>query len=188
MLRRGLDRLRPAPAALPLTRNEFYRLAGACPAYAQELARLDPQRVNLRACNDFNNWLRHARRYDLLVPLIHDVTFARPIARWQLATLGLLLMVVLWLVLPGRVERTVFLLVVNSLMFMIISLFMLPESLYGTTVEMIEAKVLRVVLALEDLLQHDTLQFTDAAFFKARDHLEAARVELRQQLDAAHRT
>jgi hypothetical protein len=188
VLRRGLDWLRPAPEPLPLTRNEFYRLASSCPAYAQELARLDPQRVNLRACHQFNDWLRHVRRYDLLAPGIRDVTFARPVARWQLAILGLLLMIALWLVLPGRVERTVFLLVVNSLMFMIISLFMLPESIYGTTVEMIEAKVLRVVLELEALLQHDALQFTDAAFFKARDNLEAARVELRQQLDAAHRT
>ena len=188
MLRRGLDRLRPAPAPLQLTRNEFYRLADSCPDYARELARLDPLRVNLRACHQFNGWLRHVRRYDLLAPRIRDVAYARPIARWQLASLGLVLMVVLWLVLPGRVERNVFLLVVNSLLFMIISLFMLPESIYGTTVEMIEAKVLRVVLELEALVQHDALQFSDAAFFKARDNLEAARVELRQQLDAAHRT
>lgn len=185
---RGFGRPRPSPASLPLTRNEFYRLAAACRTYAHDLARLEPQKVNLRACHQFNGWLRHVRRYDLLAPRIGDITYARPVARWQLAVLGLLLLLILWVALVGRVDRFIFMLVVNSLAFAILSLFMLPESLYGTTVEMIEAKVLRVVLELEALLQHDTLQFTDAAFFNARDNLEAARLELRQQLDLAHRT
>lgn len=185
---RGFGRQDSPPASLPLTRKEFYDLAAACRSYAQELARLEPQKVNLRACHQFNGWLRRVRRYDLLAPRIGDIGYARPIARWQLAILGLIVLAILWGALYGRVDRLVFMLVVNSLAFAVVALFMLPESLYGTTVELIEAKVLRVVTELEGLLLHDTLHFTDAAFFKARENLEAARVELRGQLDAAHRT
>ncbi len=65
--------------------------------------------------------------------------------------------------------------------------YFVPERFYGTTVEMIEAKVLRVVDALDRLLQSAELGLTEAAYFRVKENLEAARRELRQQIDIAHR-
>ena len=56
----------------------------------------------------------------------------------------------------------------------------IPPSLYGTSVEAIEGRVLVVVEALEGLL--DQQQFTEAAYFEVRDTLRQAAAELRQQV------
>jgi hypothetical protein len=66
-------------------------------------------------------------------------------------------------------------------------LYFVPERLYGTTVELLEGKVLRVVDELDRMLQANEIGFTEAAFFKVRDNLSAARRELREQIDLAHR-
>ena len=52
---------------------------------------------------------------------------------------------------------------------------------------MIEGKVLRIVEMLEAILQKGDLGFTEAAYFQAKENLQAARTELRQQIDLAHR-
>ena len=48
-------------------------------------------------------------------------------------------------------------------------------------------KVLRIVDTLLDLLNGGAMDFSEAAFFQARENLLAAHEELRQQIDLAHR-
>ena len=62
----------------------------------------------------------------------------------------------------------------------------IPPSLYGTSVEAIEGRVLVVVEALEGLL--DQQQFTEAAYFEVRDTLRQAAAELRQQVSLNRRS
>ena len=181
-------RLTPEPAyPIPLTRKEFYELAQFCRSYAQELASLDQSRVNLRQCHKFNAWLSRLKRYDLLAHRLRSITWARPIARWQILVLGVVFWLVLWLALPGRLDRLFITAILNVVIFLLLSLFFIPESLYGGTVEIIEGKVLRVVVALEEILQQNELQVTEAVFFQAKETLEQAHLELRQQIDLAHR-
>jgi hypothetical protein len=68
----------------------------------------------------------------------------------------------------------------------LVLLFFLPESLYGTTVELLEGKVLRIVEILEDLLFSQKMGLTEAVFFQVKENLESARHELRQQIHLAH--
>ena len=70
----------------------------------------------------------------------------------------------------------------------LVVLYLLPERLYGTTIELLEGKLLRIVDTLDGLLAENKLGFTEAAFFQVKDNLEAARRELRQQIDLAHRS
>jgi hypothetical protein len=181
-------RLTPEPAhPITLTRKDFFDLAYFCRSYAQELASLDQNRVNLRQCYKFNSWLSRIKRYDLLSHRLQNITWARPIARWQLLVLGLMFWLILWLALPGRLDRAFITLILNGMVFMLLALFFIPEGFYGGTVEMIEGKVLRVVVALEEILQRNELQVTEAVFFQAKETLEQAHLELRQQIDLAHR-
>ncbi|MEX1020832.1 MAG: hypothetical protein WDZ49_14315 [Litorilinea sp.] len=172
---------------VPLTRKEFYDLAQECHDYAVELARHEQHQVHLKHCYQFNEWLARVRRYDLLASPLKGLQPARPIARWQVMTLvggvGLALM----LALPGRVSSTLALALPYTLFFCVLILIFVPERLYGTTIELLEAKVLRVVETLEQFLMNEELGFTEAAFFKVKDNLEFARRELRQQIDLAHR-
>jgi hypothetical protein len=69
----------------------------------------------------------------------------------------------------------------------IVVMMFLPESLYGTTMELLDAKVLRVVDALLELLNSVKMNLSEAVYFKAKDNLTAAREELRLQIDLAHR-
>jgi hypothetical protein len=75
----------------------------------------------------------------------------------------------------------------SSTVFGLIILYFIPERVYGTTIELLEGKLLRVVDALDRLLTSGQVEFSEAAFFQVRENLEAARRELRQQIDLAHR-
>ena len=66
-------------------------------------------------------------------------------------------------------------------------IYFIPEHLYGTTVGLLEGRLLRIVDALDEILQRGEMGFTQAAFFQTRDNLARARRELRQQLDLAYR-
>jgi hypothetical protein len=68
----------------------------------------------------------------------------------------------------------------------VVNLF-LPEHIYGTTMELLQAKVLFIVDALLDLLNSGSMDFSEAAFYRARENLLVAHEELRQQIDLAHR-
>jgi hypothetical protein len=173
--------------AIPLTRKAIHDLALSCRDFATELARLDPRRVQLAQCYKFNQWLTSIRRYDRLGPELRDMRRARPVARWQVLTLCLVACLILYLAMAGRLERMVTVLLLNSMVLLFIAVLMTPERVYGTTVEEIEGKVLRVVLILEDLVARGEAGFTEAAHFRVKEILEEARVELRQQLDLAHR-
>jgi hypothetical protein len=185
-LRRTLRRPHP-PAPIHFDRKAFYDLATECRAYAAELANFDQDRVNLKECHRFNAWLAHLRRYDRLAPRIATIPMARPVARWQIVTLLVVVWVILALALPGIVNQQWYMVLLGGWLFTIVVAFFIPESLYGTTTELLEAKVLRVVDVLLEMLDSGMLEFTEAAFFKARENLLAAKAELRQQIDLAHR-
>lgn len=171
----------------PLTRRDFYQLAERCHTYALELANYDQTRVHLQQCHHFNEWLRQLKRYDRLAPALRTLRPARPVARWQLLVLGCMVGLVIWLALQARAYRLLATSFITSYTLFLCFFYFLPERFYGTTIELIEGKVLRVVEALEGLLQHGDLDFTEAAYFQAKAHLQAARTELRQQIDLAHR-
>ncbi len=171
----------------PLTRAEFYRLTERCHAYALDLAKHDQTRVYLEECHKFNSWLQELKRYDRLAPELRTLAPARPIARWQLLILGVLLGLLIWFMLQSRADRLIASGFLTGYAFLIILFYFAPERYYGTTIELIEGKVLRVVETLEALLQHGDLGFTEAAYFQAKENLQEARAELRQQIDLAHR-
>jgi hypothetical protein len=177
----------PPTGTTPLTRKEFYELAEECRTYAGELARHEQSRVNLQHCHNFNAWLARIKRYERLGPVLAGMGAARPVARWQLILLGLLMGLILLLALPARLERGLSSALIYGYLFSLLLFYFVPERLYGTTIELLEAKVLRVVDALETILQAEDLGFTEAAFFKVKENLEAARRELREQIDLAHR-
>jgi hypothetical protein len=172
---------------MPLTRKELYDLAAHCRTYAEELARHEQSRVNLPHCHQFNGWLIQVKSYDLLARPLATLQPARPIARWQLLVLAGVIGLFLILALPGRVDRGMASAITSGYFLSMIIFYFVPERLYGTTIEMLEAKVLRVVDALDNLLQHAELGLTEAAYFRIKENLEAARRELRQQIDLAHR-
>jgi hypothetical protein len=174
-------------ALTPLTRREFYRLTERCRAYALELARFDQTRVNLQQCHQFNVWLRELKQYEQLAPALRTLHPARPIARWQLLILGVVLGLVIWLALQARAYRLLSSSFVTTYVFFLFFFYFVPERFYGTTIELIEGKVLRIVETLEAILQKGDLDFTEAAYFGAKENLQAARTELRQQIDLAHR-
>jgi len=158
-----------------------------CRDYAQELAAYDPQRVNLQQCHKFNQWFAEVKGYPELATALREVRGARPVARWQVMTLAVVVALIVWAALAPRLGRGVSPFFFSSYPFLFVLLYFMPERFYGTTVEMLEGKVLRVVDALDRLLQQGNLQFTEAAFFQAKANLDAARAELRQQIDLAHR-
>ncbi|MFN2202822.1 MAG: hypothetical protein ACK2UO_16610 [Caldilineaceae bacterium] len=181
----GLDA--PAPTRR-LTRKEFYDLAAYCHVYAEQLAEYDQTRVNLARCNEFNQWLPTVKSYDLLQPRLETLKPARPIARWQVLTLVAVAGLLLFLIFGRRLNQSSGPIILYGFMFsMLIFAFFVPERLYGTTIELLEAKVLRVVEALEQILRNEELGYSEAAYFQVKDNLEAARQELRQQIDLAHR-
>jgi len=173
-----------------LTRNEFYRLAEYCRDYAEELAGQDQHRVHLQHCYRFNNWLLTIRQYDLFPASVKNLTFARPIARWQVLTLALVVYLLLLLILPSQFSPQLHDVVRRALLALALPLliigYLLPERLYGTTIELLESKLLLIVESMERVLQSGELEFTQAAFFKTKKNLETARVELRQQIHLAH--
>lgn len=177
----------PPQGTIPLTRKELYDLAARCRSYAQELARHDQTRVNLQHCHEFNQWLAKVKSYDLLARPLASLQAARPIARWQIMVLAGVVGLILIFALPGRVDRTLSSIITSGYFVSLIILYFVPERLYGTTIELLEAKVLRVVDALDQLLHTQELGLTEAAFFRVKENLEAARRELRQQIDLAHR-
>ncbi|MCX6045584.1 MAG: hypothetical protein NT075_10765 [Chloroflexi bacterium] len=178
---------RSAAQARPLTRREFYQLAERCHAYALELAHYDQGKVNLKQCHEFNRWLAQIKLYDLLTAPLQTLKPARPIARWQLLVIGLVLGLILFVVVSERNTRAWAMSFLYSYSFLLIIFYFVPERFYGTTTELIEGKLLRVVDTLDALLSENKLDFTEAAFFQTKENLEAARRELRQQIDLAHR-
>ena len=100
-------------------------------------------------------------------------------------------MVAIWLILalalPGRVDQQWATMLVGSWLLTIVVVFFIPEAVYGTTIELLEAKVLRVVDVLLEILSSGAMEFSEAAHFRVRDDLLAAHAELRQQIDLAHR-
>lgn len=172
---------------VPLTRKDFYELTDACRTYALELASRDQSRVSLKHCHEFNQWLDTVRSYEQLAPVLRTLKRARPVARWQVMTLAAVFGLVVMLAVGSELSPSMRTLATPLYFFSLLILYFVPERLYGTTIEHIEGKVLRVVEAMEALLLDGSMGFTDAAFFNAKENLRVARKELRQQLDLAHR-
>ena len=169
-----------------LTRKAFYQLAIECRERALDLARHDQHRVVPAQCGLFNRWLAQLKGYDKLNASIGLIPAALPLTRWHLmGVTGLLWFLVVWFV--GQDMGTTGQRILGvALTASLILLYFLPERLYGTTVELLEGKVLRVVETLEKILQSQEMQFSEAAYFQVKENLQAARQELRQQIHLAH--
>ncbi len=187
LLRKTAMRSQLPARPLPLDRKAFYDLAATLPAYAAELANHDQHRVNLKECHRFNGWLAHVKRFEPLAQRLATLRAARPVARWQIVTIMVVIWVLLALILPGRVNQQMYTVMIGSWLLTIVAAFFIPESVYGTTTELIEGKVLRVVDSLLQILNSGTMDFSEAAFYRTRENLLKAREELRLQIDLAHR-
>ncbi|MEZ4835764.1 MAG: hypothetical protein R2873_27845 [Caldilineaceae bacterium] len=171
----------------PLTRKEFYDLAKRCREEALELARHDQNQVNLAQCRRYNEWLIELKGYDQLSPQLKTLRAARPINRWMVMGGAFGISLLTAVLLGGQLGANGMRLLSLGITATLILLYFLPESLYGTTVEMLEGRVLRVVETLEKLLFSRQMALTEAAFFQVKDNLETARRELRQQIHLAHK-
>lgn len=169
-----------------LTRKEFYRLAIECRERALDLARHDQHRVVPAQCGLFNSWLVELKKYDLLSASVGLIPAALPLTRWHLMGIsGFLWLLVVWFA-GEEMGVTGQRILGAGLTALLILLYFLPERLYGTTVELLEGKVLRVVETLEKMLQSQEMQFSEAAYFQVKENLQSARQELRQQIHLAH--
>ena len=74
-----------------LTRKEFYQLAIECREWALDLARHDQHRVVPAQCHAFNRWLQKLKGYERLEDGAGRLTFARPITRWHLMGLAVVM-------------------------------------------------------------------------------------------------
>lgn len=165
-----------------LTRKAFYDLAKECRDYAMRLANHDQDSVDRAVCREFNQYLARVRTYDKLGPKLAHLKQARPITRGTMlaAVLALwLAMVLIGIRVMPQFPAFFGLGISVSLIFLV---FLVPPSVYGTSVEAIEGRVLVVVEALQDLLEHGDMQFSEAAYFQVRDTLREAAEELRQQV------
>ena len=81
----------------------------------------------------------------------------------------------LYLALASSLSQTASAMILYSILFSTILLFFVPERLYGTTIELLEGKVLRIVDALEQILVADELGLSEAAYFRVKENLEEAR-------------
>jgi len=170
-----------------LTRKAFYDLAVQCRDLAQELARHDQDQVDVALCRRFNEWLPQILAYDPLRAALPNLTPARPLTRWMLFSAITLASLVLALIFREFLGRLFLFAMVSAVTLTAITLFLLPVRFYGTTVALIEGKVLRVVNVMEAMLLEEKMGFTEAAFFVVKDNLSAARAELRQQIHLAQR-
>ncbi len=169
-----------------LTRKEFYELANQCRERALELALFDQNRVNRQQCRQFNQWLARLKTYDQLAAGVQDISAARPITRYDLMAATVVIWLLSMFLLREQVSMGGNRILAFAMWGLVILLYFLPESLYATTVELLEAKVLRVVEALEALLISQEMDVTEAVFFKIKENLNTARRELRQQIHLAH--
>ncbi len=112
---------------------------------------------------------------------------ARPITRWQVMTIGAVLGLIALLGLPSIVSRSTSSIVLYGYLLVWVMFLFVPERLYGTTIEQLEGKVLRIVEDLEVLLMSGEMGFSEAAYFQVKENLSEAKRELRQQIDLAHR-
>lgn len=165
-----------------LTRKEFYDLAQECRDYAMRLANHDQDSVDRSVCREFNQFLIRMRTYDKLSPKLTHLKTARPITRGMVLAGVLafwLSMVIVGIRVLPQFSGLLGLGISVSLIFLV---FLVPPSVYGTSVEAIEGRVLVVVEALQEILEHGDMQFTEAAYFQVRDTLREAADELRQQV------
>lgn len=183
----GPSRAAPPDDAHPLSRKAFFDLSVELRQWASDLARLDPRHIHLKECHRFNARLAELRAYQPLRARLAAMKPARPVARWQVVTLMMVVWALVILLLMGRVDRLLLVILLNGAVLTLLASYMLPAAVFGTTVEELEGKLLRVVTALEEMLAQNEPGFTEGAFFTTRSNLEAARRELREQLDLAHR-
>lgn len=165
-----------------LTRNEFYKLAHECRDYSRRLATHDQDLVSSSLCREFNEFLARVRAYDRLRQPLAGLRPARGFTRAMLLSIILGLWLAFNLVGTRLVSVNASLIILASSTTLIIGVFLAPPSLYGTSVEAIEGRVLVVVQALQELLESGDMGFSEAAYFVARDVLRETADDLRQQV------
>lgn len=171
----------------PLTRKDLYELAEYCRECATELARHEQSRVSLKHCNEFNKWLPVLKSYDQLANDLSGLKPAWPVARWQIMILATILGFGGYLALPRETFSPILRMWVVGYPFVLLIIYFLPERLYGTTIELVEAKVLYVVEKLERLLRSEDMGLSEAAYHRIKENLDSARTDLREQIDLAYR-
>lgn len=181
MQRGSIHSVAQATSPQALTRNEFYKLAHECHDLAQRLATHDQDTVNRAMCGEYNLFLHRVRNYDRLQAPLAQLRPARPISR----SMVLIWLIAGWMIfsLLGRQLPPVwYIVILSAAPFLILSLFFVPQSLYGTTIEQIEGRVLVVVQALQQILTSGEMNFTEAVYFVLRDVLQETADDLRQQV------
>ncbi len=169
-----------------LTRNEFYKLSRECREYALRLAKYDQRQVDRQVCNEFNLFLARVREYDRLQPVVAKIMPARPLTRAMVMIVYTVLNLVLMLLLSPALGRLGMSTALSIFGIGLLVIFFVPQGWYGTTVEQIEGKVLRVVQALQGILTSDALQLSEAVYFQVKELLDEAAAELRQQVFLAN--
>ncbi len=169
-----------------LTRNEFYKLSRECREYALRLAKFDQRQVDRQVCNEFNQFLARVRTYDRLQPVAAKIVPARPLTRAMVMITYAVLNLVLMLVLSPLLGRLGMSVALSIFGFGLLIIFFVPPGWYGTSVEQIEGKVLRIVQALQGILEPNALELTEAVYFQVKEMLDEAAAELRQQVFLAN--
>ncbi len=169
-----------------LTRNEFFKLSQECRDYARRLALHDQQRVERPLCLECNQFLARVQAYDLLQGRLKDVRPARLITRGLVLSVFLIASFLLAVVVLPSVSRAVLTGYSVAWPLLALGILIVPPTFYGTSVEQIEGKVLRVVEALQAILEKNELGVTEAVFFSIKEMLEEAHNELYQQVSLAH--
>ena len=171
-----------------LTRNEFYKLSQECRDYARRLALHDQQKVERPLCLECNQFLARVQAYDALQGRLKGVRPARPITRGLVMTVFLIASFLLALLVLPAVSRGVMTGYSVAWPLLALGVFLVPPTFYGTSVEQIEGKVLRVVEALQAILEKNELDVTEAVFFMIKEVLDEAHNELHDQIYLAHPT
>ena len=120
------------------------------------------------------------RAYDSLRPRLAQLQPARGITRAMVLVCALLVNFIIVLLVVRLFPQAMSPLFLGISAMLVFVVAVIPPSIYGTSVEAIEGRVLVVVEALEGLL--DQQQFTEAAYFEVRNTLREAAAELRQQV------
>jgi hypothetical protein len=169
-----------------LTRSEFYKLSQACRDYARRLALHDQQKVDRQLCLECNQFLAKLQAYDALQGPLRAIRPARLLTRGLVMTIFFVASFLVALLILPALSRGAVTFYSIAWPLLALGILLVPPSLYGTSVEQIEGKVLRVVEALQAILEKNELGVTEAVFFSIKEMLEEAHNELYQQVSLAH--
>lgn len=146
------------------------------------LANHDQDLVSRELCREFNLFLDRVRGYDRLQEPLTGLRRARGLTRGMMLGAALFLWLLISMVIGRYVGQGQLLMLLTGAFMLILMLLLIPASVYGTSVEAIEGRLLVVVQSLQAMLEDGEMGFSEAAYFVVRDVLREAGDELRQQV------